>query len=123
MSRGMNEDEVAIARAGFRTNQLDSSAHEFLKKIELFVGAAGRDETGNGVGSMLALDVGKPINHMVHGFEPGGFDELIAFAKKRLFQACGAIDVLEPKAPSHTEPTMPLGRVGPVAPFVLPGQW
>src|SRR5437868_10726851 len=69
MSRGMHEVEMAVARAAVQLVGAEPGSHEFLKKIELFVGAAGRDETGNCVGSMLALDVGKPINHVVHGFE------------------------------------------------------
>src|SRR5678816_1582069 len=58
----------------------------------------------------------------MHGLEPRGFNELIAFAKERLFQTCRTIDVLEPEAPSNTEPTVPFSRISPVAPFVLPGQ-
>src|SRR6476660_8047228 len=74
MSRGMHEVEMAVARTAVQLVGAEPGSHEFLKKIELFVGAASRDETGNCVGSMLALDLRKSINHLVHGFEPGGFD-------------------------------------------------
>src|SRR5580765_8456900 len=122
MPGGKDVVEVAIARAAVKMVGPKPGAHEFLKEIQFFIGAAGGDEAGNRVGSVLASDFGEPINHLVHGFEPGSFDELIALAKERLLQTCGAIDVLEPKTPSHTKPAVPLGRVGPVAPFVLPRQ-
>ena len=51
-----------------------------------------------------------------------GVSTSCCLAKERLLHTCGAIDVLEPKPPSHTEPAVPLGRISPVAPFVLPGQ-
>ena len=119
---GMHEVEVTVAGTAVELVGSEPGAHEFLEEIQFFVGAAGGDQTGNCVGPVLTSDFGKPLNHLVHGFEPGGFDELITFAKERLFHTCGAIDVLESKTPSHTEPAVPLGRVGPVAPFVLPGQ-
>src|SRR5438093_12626267 len=122
MPGGKDVVEVAIAGAAVKMVGSKPGAHEFLREIQLFVGAAGGDQAGNRVGSVPASDFGEPINHLVHGFEPGGFDELIAFAKERLLQTCGAIDVLKTKPPSHTEPAVPLGRFGSVAPFVLPRQ-
>src|SRR5712692_11408189 len=111
MPGGKDVVEVAIACAAVEMVGSKPGAHEFLKEIQLFVGAAGGDQAGNRVGPVLASDFGEPIDHLVHGFEPGGFDELIAFAEERLLQPCRAIDVLEPKTPSHTDPTVPLGRV------------
>src|SRR5207244_9551542 len=106
---GKHEVEVAVARAAVEMVGPKPGAHEFLKEIQFFIGAAGSDEAGNRVGSMLASDFGEPIKHLVHGFEPGGFDELVTLAKERLLQTCGAIDVLKTKPPSHTEPAVPLG--------------
>src|SRR5882762_6257123 len=122
MPGGKDVVEVAIARAAVKMVGSKPDAHEFLKEIQLFVGAAGGNDAGNRVGSVLASDFGEPINHLVHGFEPGGFDELVTLAKERLLQTCGAIDVLKTKTPSHTETAVPLGRFGSVAPFVLPRQ-
>ena len=116
----MDEVEMAVARAAVEMIGLEPCTHELLEEIQLFVGAAGSDQTGNCIGSVLTSDFGESIHHMVHGFEPGSFDQLIALAKERLLQTCGAIDVLEPKPPTHTEPAVPLGCLGPVAPFILP---
>src|SRR6185295_6115166 len=118
MPGGMDKVEMAVAGAAVEMVGPEPCAHKFLEEIQLFVGAAGGDQAGNRIWSVLALNFREPIHHMVHGFEPRSFDELIAFAKKRLLQTCGAIDVFEPEPPPHTEPAVPLGGLGSVAPFV-----
>src|SRR5437868_763261 len=97
MTGGMDKVEVTIACAAVEMVGLEPYAHELLEEIELFIGTASSDQTRYSVRSVLASDFGEPIHHMVHGFEPGSFNQLIAFAKERLLQPCGAIDVLEPK--------------------------
>src|ERR1041384_2599772 len=119
----MHKIEMTVARAAVQLVGPEPGSHEFLEKIELFVGAAGCDQARNCVGSVLALDVEEPITHLMNGSQRGVFEELIALAKEWLLQTCVTIDLFEPKAPSHTDPAMPLGRVSSGAPLALPGQW
>ena len=122
MLHGPREVQVSVPGAAVHVIGPDGRAHQLLEQVQLLVGAARRDEPRDRGRAVLGLDGLQPADHDVHRFEPGLRREPFVRADQRSPQALLAVDVLEAEPPADAEAAVPLGRLGAIAPLVLPGE-
>ena len=80
---GLHEIHVPVAGAAVQIVCPERHPHELLEQIELFIGAACRDQAGDGVGAVLLANVREPIDDRMHGLQPRDLHELVALAQQR----------------------------------------
>ena len=119
---GPRKVQMAVPGAAVHVIGPDSRAHQLLEQVELLVGATRRNEPRDRAGSALGLDGLQPSDHDIHGLEPRLRHQPFFRTHQRSAQAFLAVDVLEPEPPANAQPSMSLGRLRAIAPFVLPGQ-
>ena len=110
---GQTGDGGGMAEAGAVVDVVGAhhGAHELLEDVVLFVGAAGRRETGDSVGPVLVPDGPEALGDNAQRLVPAGRHQLAAPAHQWSGEPVGVVDELEAVAALHAE----VALAGPLA--------